>query len=169
MFKRTFALLAGVAASLALAGSAHAADPVVWLTMPSLNGDGSFSALTAEKVYGHPEIFALSKVWSTSNGVQQERWIKHSVGNLVFTYENKKFPGKCLQVTSLTSGERVTVATCNGSSKQMWRRGFTGASTAPLQNIFSSKVVTDVVSSVFVTQEFDQGKPGQRWTEVPVS
>jgi hypothetical protein len=157
------------ALALTMASQARAADSVVWLTHPSLNGNGSIDALSAGTVFGHPEIFAKNKLWSTSNGVQQQRWIKHSVGNLMFTYENKGFPGKCLQVTSLISGEKLTVATCNGSVKQLWRRGFTGASTAPLENISSGKVATDVVSTSFVTQELDQGKPGQLWTEVPVS
>ena len=159
--RRIGVALGGLAAAASLAvpmaGQAQAADPVVQIVQNSPEGQ---RAMMSFKAPINTDIKVLAPLRSSTD--VRQRWVKHDIGNGVARYESVAFPGKCMQVKSTTSGERVTVAACNGGAKQLWTQGFSTAAFRQFQNIGSSSSATRE-RNIDVHQRFFSGQSRQLW------
>lgn len=150
-------VVAAAALAVPMAGQAQAADPVVQIVQNSPEGQ---RAMMSFKPPINVDIRVVAPLRSSTD--IRQRWIKHDIGNGVARYESVAFPGKCMQMKSAASGERVTVASCNGNANQLWTQGFSTAAFRQFQNIGTSSAATRE-RNIDVIQRGFTGQARQLW------
>lgn len=154
------ALLAGLFAAVAvagpLAGSADAATKTVRIVNQQ-TGRALGSSFSGKIVAG-----------INNPALDHQRWERIDVGNGVVRYRNVRYK-TCLDTLgkSTSTGAALQLLPCDGSSTQLWTRGFSGGTFRQLTNVASSRSAT-VEDKTAVRLRFFAASGNQLWSETGV-
>jgi hypothetical protein len=172
-------LVVGLAAALAgqaqtatsapAAPTTSAATSTVRIVQSGQAGTDAVFLTAVRAVAGQPHVLALT----SSDEPAKQLWIKQIQFDAYATYESVKFPGKCIEVRKVSSGDPLTLGPCeNANGMQKWKQGFGTATFRALENLATNRIATYEPAGQFmngVVQRPEAGLPTQLWAIVPSS